>query len=138
MKWLVAFIVLVSGCLSQTVVERFVCSDGWVADSADGCGSHSTSCPNCTCKAPACPKCEAQAKIIYVNVSSGAASADSSCVSLGCPEGTVFVSSKSSQKYHACGCRFAEVLSKKNLICYTSADEAQTAGKQPCGICSKS
>ncbi|MFH0861590.1 MAG: hypothetical protein V1875_01035 [Candidatus Altiarchaeota archaeon] len=137
MKWLVALIILASGCLSQTITEKFVCSDGWVADSPDGCVGHTPPCPNCTCKAPACPKCESVAKIVYVNVSS-LPSADASCASLGCPPGTEYVSSKSSGKYHACGCRFAEALSKKNLICYPSAEEAQAAGKLPCGICAVS
>jgi len=138
MRLILLLAVLVCGCLSSTVQERYVCSDGWLADSPAACAGHSPVCPNCTCAK--CPSCKMETKCAPCTgtqqVSAAAAAQDDSCTRLGCPAGTKYVSSKSSGKYHACGCRFAEVLSAKNLVCYKSSQEAQDAGKQPCGICS--
>jgi hypothetical protein len=138
MRWLV-FLVLVSGCVTQPELrERFVCYDGWVAGDAPGCTGHNPNCPvyNCT----KCPECKEKAEYVYVNSTQqpAAASQDDSCVRLGCPPGSKYVSSKTSGKYHTCGCRFAEVLSAKSRICYGSREEAEAAGKAPCGICATS
>jgi hypothetical protein len=128
--------VLVCGCLGSSVSERYVCSDGWLAESPAACAGHNPVCQNCTC--PKCPACKPETKCAPC---AGALqepatpAQDDSCARLGCPAGTRYVSSKSSGKYHACDCRFAEVLSAKNLICYGSSQEAEAAGKQPCGIC---
>jgi hypothetical protein len=133
-----AVLIVVCGCLNTQIKEKFVCSDGWVADTPAGCEGHTLSCPNCTCKKTICPECTAEVKHMCVNATTPAASGpDISCASLGCPTGTRYVSSKSSAKYHACDCRFAKVLSKKNIICYKNEQEAQAAGKLPCGICAK-
>ena len=57
------------------------------------------------------------------------------CVSLGCPEGTQFVGSKNSDKYHYCNCSSAITIKPENLKCFNSKEEAQGEGYIPCGKC---
>jgi len=57
------------------------------------------------------------------------------CVSLGCPEGTQFVGSKGSNKYHYCNCTWAKKIHPENLKCFNSKEEAQTEQYMPCGVC---
>jgi len=57
------------------------------------------------------------------------------CTSLGCPGGTQFVGSKSSDKYHYCNCTWAKKIKPENLICFQSKEEAQGEGYVPCGTC---
>lgn len=46
-----------------------------------------------------------------------------------------YVASKSSVIFHKPGCRWAQNISKENLITYNSKDEATKAGKRPCRTC---
>jgi micrococcal nuclease len=59
---------------------------------------------------------------------------DSSCISLGCPQGTQYVASKNSDKYHKCYCSFAKRISPQNLICFSSKEEAEQ-DRQACSSC---
>jgi len=60
---------------------------------------------------------------------------NSDCEALGCPSGTMFVGSKSSNKYHSCGCTYAKKISSKNLVCFKSVEEAKDSGYIPCKVC---
>jgi hypothetical protein len=131
----------ITGCLTEAaVVEKFVCADAFVVDSPEDCGGHNNPCPKC--QKPECPACSNLScpKTEYPTDTTVAAQSQAApeggCERLGCPAGTEYVSSKTSKKYHTCDCRFATVLSAKNLVCYGSAREAEAAGKEPCGICS--
>ena len=139
MRWIILLLVLACGCLTQpTIKEKFVCNDGWIADSAGGCSGHTLGCPNCTCQKCECPVCkcpECKTAAAKPLASKAVTESDDSCVRLGCPEGTTYVSSKTSSKYHTCECQFAKRLSAKNRLCYKNAQEAESDGKQPCGIC---
>jgi len=57
------------------------------------------------------------------------------CVKLGCSEGTKYVGSKKSNRYHLCTCKWARRISKKNLICFRNEDEAIRKGYVPCKVC---
>lgn|GEM_PF-2550427 len=46
-----------------------------------------------------------------------------------------YVGSKDSNKYHYPNCRHAENILTENLIGFTSAQDAQTSGYEPCGVC---
>lgn len=46
-----------------------------------------------------------------------------------------YVSSKSSVIFHRPGCRWAQNISKDNLVTYNSKDQATKAGKRPCKTC---
>lgn len=46
-----------------------------------------------------------------------------------------FVSSRSSNVFHKPGCRWAQNISKENLVTYKSREEAIKAGKRPCKTC---
>ncbi len=59
---------------------------------------------------------------------------DDSCVSLGCPQGTLYVASKNSDKYHKCSCSFAKRISQQNLVCFSSKEEAEK-NHQACSSC---
>lgn len=136
--------ILVCGCAQGEVREKYVCSDGWVTDSPKGCEGRDrvcpkTYCPDCICSnASACPRCpDCVCAGESVGSAGGRQDKADSCEALGCPAGTQFASSKSSKKYHSCGCQFALKLSSKNIVCFRDAAEAEAAGKQACGICSK-
>ena len=58
-----------------------------------------------------------------------------SCVDLGCPEGTQFVGSKNSDKYHYCDCQWAKKINPENLKCFKDVEEAKDNGYVPCGTC---
>ncbi len=47
-----------------------------------------------------------------------------------------FVASRNSEVFHKAGCKSAAKISAKNIIRYTSRDEAIQAGKKPCHECS--
>lgn len=57
------------------------------------------------------------------------------CVDLGCPEGTIYVGSKESNKYHECSCRYAKNIAEKNLNCFTSRKDAERQGYVGCKRC---
>jgi len=57
------------------------------------------------------------------------------CVDLGCPEGTIYVGSKNSDKYHECSCRYAKNIAEKNLNCFTSRKDAQRQEYVGCKRC---
>jgi len=46
-----------------------------------------------------------------------------------------YVASNSSDVFHKPDCRWAQNISKENLITYKSRDEAIKAGKRPCKTC---
>ena len=140
MKNVALMTLLVCGCLSQTVVEKYVCSDGWVVDSANMCGNHTLSCPKCErptqdCPKPDCPTQESSCPKVTVTSTTLASPLDDYCTALGCPAGTRYVASKGSAKYHICACSFARRIKKENLVCYRSQEEALAAGKTACATC---
>jgi len=53
---------------------------------------------------------------------------DPLCEDLGCPYGTNFVGSKSSDLYHYCHCSHAKRIKPENLICFYSEEEAIQKG----------
>lgn len=58
------------------------------------------------------------------------------CVSLfNCPEGTKFVGSKSSDKYHYCTCQYAKKIKPENIVCFSSVEDAKSKGYTACGVC---
>ena len=57
------------------------------------------------------------------------------CVNLGCPEGTQFVGSKNSDKYHYCNCTWAKKIKTENLLCFQGVEEAKADGYVPCKVC---
>ncbi|MDI6826768.1 MAG: Ada metal-binding domain-containing protein [Candidatus Aenigmarchaeota archaeon] len=59
----------------------------------------------------------------------------SDCEALGCPSGTMFVGSKSSNKYHYCDCVWAKKIKPSNLVCFKSVEEAENMGYVPCKVC---
>lgn len=58
----------------------------------------------------------------------------SDCISLGCPQGTQYVASKNSDKYHKCSCSFAKKIKQENLLCFPSKEEAEKS-RQACSSC---
>jgi hypothetical protein len=46
-----------------------------------------------------------------------------------------YVASKNSQVFHLPGCRSVKRISPENLIGYKTRDEAVSAGKRPCKLC---
>lgn len=46
-----------------------------------------------------------------------------------------YVGSIDSDKYHIPGCRFAENILPENEVWFDTAEEAQSAGYEPCGVC---
>ena len=57
------------------------------------------------------------------------------CINLGCPKDTQLVGNKKSLVYHYCYCTYADRISKENLICFNSVDEAQEYGYKETKIC---
>jgi len=57
------------------------------------------------------------------------------CADFGCPEGTMFVGSKNSDKYHKCSCSYASKIKKENIVCFSSVQEAENQGykQSSCG-----
>jgi hypothetical protein len=53
------------------------------------------------------------------------------------PKDCAFVGSKNSTKYHVPSCTFAKRILPKNLVCFKSAEEAQSQGRQPDKGCIK-
>lgn len=46
-----------------------------------------------------------------------------------------YVASKASDKYHLPGCGLAKNINAENKLCFATQEEAQKAGKTPCGVC---
>jgi hypothetical protein len=134
MRWIVIPILLLCGCLTQqTITEKYVCQDGSISGTAGGCAGRKLDCPKCVC-----PTVKVADKVTATELAQQTAAAPSpvgDCEAIGCPAGSKYVSSKTSEKYHTCACQFAGKLSAKNRVCYATAQEAEAAGKQPCGIC---
>ena len=57
------------------------------------------------------------------------------CVQLGCPEGTIAVSSKQGEVYYNCACSAANLITKENLQCYKSLEEALIHGTRDARRC---
>jgi len=51
------------------------------------------------------------------------------------PEGKSYVGSLKSDKFHKPGCRWAKKISTKNEIYFESAEDAESKGYEPCGVC---
>ena len=49
--------------------------------------------------------------------------------------GTSYVASRNSEVFHKPGCKGAAKISEKNLVRYSTRDEAIQAGKKPCHEC---
>jgi hypothetical protein len=132
MRWTILLIVLLCGCLTQqTIKEKYICQDGSISDTASACASRTIECPKCV--SPAVKTTTLPTPVVQPQIAN--ANSNDECVAIGCPVGTKFVSSKTSDKYHICACQFAIKLSAKNRVCYTNVQEAEAAGKKPCGIC---
>ena len=50
-------------------------------------------------------------------------------------EGTVYVGSKNSTKYHYTWCKWAQRIKPDNKVVFNSAKEAVDAGYVPCKVC---
>ncbi|MFW6226436.1 MAG: hypothetical protein ACOC3V_05715 [bacterium] len=46
------------------------------------------------------------------------------CIKLGCEKGSVYIGSVNSDKFYRCDCRWAETISKENIICFKTRQEA--------------
>ncbi|MFA6383058.1 MAG: Ada metal-binding domain-containing protein [Parcubacteria group bacterium] len=53
------------------------------------------------------------------------------------PQSCTFVGSKNSNKYHLPTCHFAKLIKPENLVCFKSAEDAQSRGYQPDKNCVK-
>ncbi|MDP4039072.1 MAG: hypothetical protein Q8P57_00615 [Candidatus Pacearchaeota archaeon] len=51
-----------------------------------------------------------------------------SCLELGCEVDTLYVGSKNSDKYYGCDCHYAKRILPENLKCFSSVEEAGSAG----------
>lgn len=47
-----------------------------------------------------------------------------SCINLGCPENSIYVGSKNSDKYYECDCSYAKTILPQNIICFATDGEA--------------
>jgi len=59
----------------------------------------------------------------------------STCMELGCPEGTVVVGSINSDIYHECHCSSAQRINPENLLCFGSEEEAVASGYRAAQKC---
>ena len=50
------------------------------------------------------------------------------CVGLGCPNGTMFVGSKNSNKFHECTSRHAKNILPENIVCFNTQEDAAMKG----------
>lgn len=73
--------------------------------------------------------------IKYDNILREASSPTDNCINLGCPQGTKLIGNKKSLVYHYCYCTYADRISKENLICFSSIEEAQNIGYKETKIC---
>lgn len=60
---------------------------------------------------------------------------DEACIALGCEEGSKYVGSKNSDKYHLCDCVWATKIKPENIICFDSIEGATEQGYIPCKTC---
>jgi len=60
---------------------------------------------------------------------------DEGCIALGCGKGTNYVGSRNSDKYHRCSCMWAMEISKQNILCFKTPEEAESEGYVPCNVC---
>jgi len=111
-------------------VMRYVCHDGSIVNSSEDCplpdlGISTTSIP-------------ATAVITTIpTITTTSTTQPTICADLGCPPGTKFVGSKSSNRYHHCDCRYAKRIKPENIICFSSKRDAESKGYLPCGVCIK-
>ena len=73
--------------------------------------------------------------IKYDSIFREASNPINNCVNLGCPQGTKLVGNKNSLVYHYCYCTYADRISKENLICFSSVEEAQNLDYKETKIC---
>ncbi|UCD20907.1 MAG: thermonuclease family protein [archaeon] len=59
----------------------------------------------------------------------------SGCVYLACSKEDNYAASKNSNKYHKCGCQWAQKIKKENLICFETKEEAELRGYETCSSC---
>ena len=52
------------------------------------------------------------------------------CLILGCPENTIYVGSRNSDKYYECECRWAKTVRPENIVCFSSDDAAIDDGRE--------
>ncbi|NUQ61476.1 MAG: hypothetical protein HUU20_03245 [Pirellulales bacterium] len=52
------------------------------------------------------------------------------------PVSSGYVAGTGSKVFHRAGCKSAEKIAEKNMVCYASRDAATRAGKRPCARCS--
>ena len=50
------------------------------------------------------------------------------CEELGCPFGTIAVASKYGDVFYNCGCGAALIITRENLVCFSSLQDAIAAG----------
>ena len=63
------------------------------------------------------------------------ATKDNTCVDWGCPNDTEVVGSVNSDKWHYCHCRYVGTILPKNLICFSSIEEAESRGYVETKVC---
>ena len=71
----------------------------------------------------------------YDNILREASNPINECISVGCDENTKVVGNKKSLVYHFCYCTYASRISKENLVCFNSIEEAQNLGYKETKIC---
>ncbi|OYT40298.1 MAG: hypothetical protein B6U86_04260 [Candidatus Altiarchaeales archaeon ex4484_43] len=101
-------------------VMRYVCPDGSIVNSSEDCLSPDLGTTSTT-----------------TTSISTTTTQPTICADLGCPPGTKFVGSKSSNRYHHCDCRYAKRIKPENIICFSSKRDAESKGYVPCGVCIK-
>lgn len=137
----------------KITITKYVCPDGGVVEGAEECelvvtststttllGTTTTSIVTTTLEGTSTSTTSTSTTTITTTSTSTTSTTTTiqegnSCVELGCPEGTQFVGSKNSDKYHYCDCRYAKRIDSENLVCFSSEEEAQSEGYVPCGVC---
>jgi curli biogenesis system outer membrane secretion channel CsgG len=51
------------------------------------------------------------------------------CINLGCPQGSMYISSVDSGQYFRCDCKYASEINSENRICFKSDKEAKNQGR---------
>jgi hypothetical protein len=118
-------------------VMMYVCPDGSVVNGSEGChqpelGTTPTTETTTTTQTTETTKTTTTTTTTETTTTT---QAEGSCTALGCPSGTEFVGSKSSDKYHLCTCRYAKKIKPDNIVCFSSKQDAESQGYVPCGTC---
>lgn len=121
----------------ETEPEETFCNEDWECTGYNGCSSEGEQTRTCTDKND-CGTTEskpATSRTCTPPVVEEPTPTYDPCVAIGCPEGTQYVGSKESDKYHYCSCYHVNKILKENLLCFTSISDAKSQGYVPCGSC---